>query len=750
MGTEGEEVLTLTGPDTEFLRRLRWRLEEEAERDLSPDEVKEKFGRITGAKDHDKFLKRTGIYVAGFMFLDPKTGDVEKLLFSSRRPESLRFGLNYVWPGPPVEGVPNEERAAALVDMVFRLWRETDNVRDPVHAPECFKHLPFGSESTSTNHALWSPSGVGCLHVPLGELKLFTYAWRTACRAAQYHGWAAPASCLLHSQPSKPAFDWIWSANLWRERGDRATGRKTEPRECILARFVSDAATEDIDFKTPNQVAQDFRDLERHHLNSSGGQAWLEDLQALGLVTEVEGTWRLTPAAASLVAFLERELGPSATNNPSVAELISELDPQTAPPNLTQAELQSYDLNLRQAALRVLRSQQLTVEELLDAIHLRARFPIYPYFYWYAVHRAEKVHLSIPVWHTVTEPVYMYVQENSAGRRVAAHAEALPVRRPCAVVGVAVVGARPFADPKIDFTYRGSTLDGETWRSENLCRYLQELGRMPADAFFNTRLQKTAQSSIAKTLAHDTKNWLSPFTSLIDKWRTASGQQGDLRRDMEFASLGLNILRGVSMGVHTWIGNRKHKNIPQPTAANVESCLRFLLCYHIELRRRGLTTRSGDWTLSCPSVGDQESVLADMASSLGVCLPKDPDAPAYWDCVLEIFEARKTMLVITALHEPIRNIRPEFNSSHGNVTVHWEVTTASDPEHIALHITQTYGPVERPSDCTDQQDWFNKVQNLEALFDRRVVYEKKDLHLEHEGQFVTATRNMTVRFLKDI
>ena len=103
--------------------------------------------------------------------------------------------------------------------------------------------------------------------------------------------------------------------------------------------------------------------------------------------------------------------------------------------------------------------------------------------------------------------------------------------------------------------------------------------------------------SIAQTLAHETKNWLAPVRSLIGTVRSASADSESVKQDLEFASTGLDILRGVSMGVQAWAPDGNKNAVPYPSAATIDATFRFLLSYHMDMRRRRLTAHTGDWHL---------------------------------------------------------------------------------------------------------------------------------------------------------
>ena len=356
MGREGIGREARTGPSTQFLRELRSALDEAADRGQSPGQIKDKFRVLvegeSGRGGHREFLQDAGIYVAGYIYLDPRTWDVEKLLFGPSTPESLNFGTHYVWPGAGVEGVADEDRAATLVDTAFRLWRETDSLANSRRSPECFTHLPRGrGVDTAPERGVWSPGGVGCLHVPLGEIKFFTHAWRSVCRAAQHHGWDAPADRLRRSSKPTARYDWIWSRELWQERSERARRNHQESREWLLAKFLHEPGASEIEFPEPLRIAGDFERLEREHLCCPTQAPWIDDLLALGLVLVAgDHGWQPTDAALSLVAFMERVFE---AKTPRISERLKRLN-ETAAGSLSLDELAEWDEALKETTLDLL------------------------------------------------------------------------------------------------------------------------------------------------------------------------------------------------------------------------------------------------------------------------------------------------------------------------------------------------------------------------------------------------------------
>lgn len=479
-------------------------------------------------QSHIDFERDTlGVWVGGFIFVDPTSGRVVPLFrqrAASHDPSMQSFALPYTWrrfPGKPTE---------SLIDDMFYQWRSSESLTGPwddTHwPPEYYMDLPELCLSEKEQTAARSVfEEIGCHYCPYGEVLFFTLAWRFLLRIAQCKGWLADPRSLTfdlvaegrRAEDQDPQS--LWSTELWTNNASREISWYEHARSL---RGDLDAAW--------HQIMRTTVDI------GSATDGWRADWRVLQLVRiSSDGVLLLGEGLSPLLAYcaLSLELLGNKATAGRLRRYRSQLLPDQPVGHETMARINTL---LQETILEVLtgcgstHEQSGTVADSLRMLHRMARFPVLPYYYWAAVDPVPRAHLVVPVWHSTAETIRLPVTRPSFPFPL--RSAATPRTAATNIVGVAVVGVTPFAglDPTLDANCSTSASDGDPRKRLYLVReYFELLARPVVDLYFYRRVaQKTliaermAERALLADMAHRLGNLLSAFNGTIAEIDTAA------------------------------------------------------------------------------------------------------------------------------------------------------------------------------------------------------------------------------------
>ncbi len=513
-----------TGIEQNLLRRV-W--PPEALSDPTLQTIRDEFRRCLESPSCEDFLRTVlGVYVAGFIFIDPVTNEIDPLLYSkSIDEESVAFMTPYVW-------AHGREAAsdAGVVDGMFRIWRTRESIKKSDYGwqercrPEYLSRLPLTAEDDKETH--WLGNTIRryfhCHYVPLGETKFFLYSWRLLLRCAQLANWDWD-SRFSDGRNHRPKIGASYGpvGTIW-DRRSWETNRDT--REHDWARFChpgQDSDQPEIDRTGKDGgVRTHFLDVAHKNVEvADNGHVWTKEWLSLNLVEEMDGgVFRVKRGLLAMLRFASLGICPAGDDGScqALAEAIATLSRTIAQVQvhvngvLGSSALCELDECLQQVVESWLANsgQAPTMAEALENLHRQLRFPLLPYYYWTALDtppddawETDKTHLVVPVWEEPDGVIVVPLDED--GRK-----ERTPV------VGVAVVGVRPIDE--IDWTLSENDC-GLSSKSESLAlhqipfarfarlqlivEYLRLLARIPASCRYYRRKFESEKARAAQLRA---------------------------------------------------------------------------------------------------------------------------------------------------------------------------------------------------------------------------------------------------------
>jgi signal transduction histidine kinase len=536
-------------------------------------------------------IKEMGCWAGAFTFVNPITLEVCPLIpgqpMGGSAEESMEIlNLPYSWNSQEAERYEN------LLDEMFHTWRSSAALRcSPDRRrwlPEYYvqlteKEAPFEAVSLDDANDVWQATG--CLYCDWGEVLFFMLAWRLLLRVAQYYGWDTdPALAIQGIGPARPKKGMtqhrsIWSPSFWADLPDLPT------RESLWSDHVQDLG---------ESRARLWKEITE--ITDDEGQAydpWVKDWETLRLLKEEEGNdgelhFAVGKAMHSLVSYCQYELE-KLGEGAEVGTMRDRLNRLTGNVSITREDFADIDAIVKLSIMRVLRSAgsglqgSLPTGRYLEHLHKVARFPVLPYFYWYAVDPGERTHCVIPVWRSIEGAVGITgslpdPSHCSGSMFIEGSAKVTNI------VGVAVVGLKPIE--AFDRTCGRETSDSVRLLDPsgrfNLVRDFFELLAQPlGDLYFYSRLaasHREAEADIVADMDHRLGNIRSAYAGIASVLRRA-GKADNLEKKQHILRTGLGQIERINKEFDRYLAKVRAWKRMTSTAQRDIDLVRFIASF---------------------------------------------------------------------------------------------------------------------------------------------------------------------------
>ena len=637
------------------------------------------FDSVVHSPDHIENLKKLGIFVAGFIFVDPWTNEVEPLLFTpSVGSESLAFMTPYVWTNIPHESQDSKD-LARVIDSQFRLWRVRDSLADADNNPEYFSCLPAGHEVSGGGIA----DRYGCHYVSLGESKFFLYCWRLILCVAQRDSWQTTNLSADHT--ARPHLERLWSAKLW---------SNIKSRESDWSRFLREhrKSVNGLSLRSYSRDDRVRKDFQRPEFSGRVDlPPWLSCLCQLNLVRVSGSTIRSRTGLQACLRYASSLVARRGLDR--LATQLLESSYFSPGSEINSDSLRKLDSSL-QAAVEVMTQSDAaaaaapTAADRLAWLDKRCRFPLLPYYYWNALDGVDKTHLVVPVWEAFGEGnlvSYLSAQDPR-------EPDAEPPRRvQTNITAVAVLGVEPLSETSSDWTLlEPGSSPKASLRLERTISYLRELARAPAHAFYYRRSEQANAFEQASTWAHDVKNFSYALVEHGEQALAAIRRSDteEAARRIRSSTQGARILAGAAFSLQRHFLNRRYakeseggQNLPRPRSIELaEACFLFLLNYFSKVY---------DYSIEGENLQlDSRTAVKKIAAAMGHKMDFRRGHHRADRLAKKLFENEEVLTTISILREAVQNVRPRHPLDDRSIGFELRSATSEDAR-FRLEFTNT-------------------------------------------------------------
>lgn len=350
---------------------------------------KERFEQINEKiKGLHELFRDLGVSASGFIYLD-QDRQIARYTFVDGVEASVDPTRNFMLPYQNFGWMPNVHRGSPgpsgkhvdklkrFITALFDIHRASQNPfgDDPALRGEFLQDLPIGKVKTRSIAGerasdAWVRNNLGIHYVPYGEMLAYVLMWRRLLRR-------------LARDASDP---WPAVCKLDLERC---------PYERDLAKLLTDKHVDYLPQESHQIVAPLIRDIE----NGEGGEGtWDRDVRNLFPCQED------TPIAIKLLKRFCNSINVESPITRSAGDLEQLADSLLERPDTCAL---ARDTNKPNALVNA-----------LAALHATSRFPILPYYYWAAASRRMRTAAVIPIWASITSPLYKPIEHPIVGMAV--------------------------------------------------------------------------------------------------------------------------------------------------------------------------------------------------------------------------------------------------------------------------------------------------------------------------------------------
>ncbi|MCK9421461.1 MAG: ATP-binding protein [Bacteroidales bacterium] len=313
---------------------------------------------INREESKEYFLKKLGLYISGYFFIDPFNQNVRELFSEIPFP--------YTWRKNKLES------QSKVINNLFLYWRKKDNIKitDPqkIHLyPEYFYHAPLSEKNYFYFIEEKNVRNYNIHYASYGEILYFSLVWRILIRYAEYYSWTAPLteSSIIKIINYKAKKE-IWSFDFFNE-----------------LRFERER-----DFSLKLKKDKDLNELfENFSFNDT---TILDDLKSLMIIKENNNKYYLY-SFKYILNFIERikSIHRISENYTLYKNIIYEKK------DISLELLNQLLLSLVKTFLNLFSANN--VAEMYFSLLKNSRFPLIPYFYWLSISKTKIAHLVVPV-----------------------------------------------------------------------------------------------------------------------------------------------------------------------------------------------------------------------------------------------------------------------------------------------------------------------------------------------------------------